>query len=268
MTNAGERLSNIRDALRALGASQDLLSNQNKSELDEKGYTVLPGIIDGEWLQALRVRFEELCQAEGPSAGIEGVDSETSAQEVGARRLDNLVNKGQVFDRVYTHPMVLAAAYQVIGRDFKMSSLSARDALPGKGHQALHPDWITGYEGQFHVCNSIWMLDDFTEDNGPTRLVPGTHRDDRPQYVLDDPSAPHPKEEYLMAPSGSVGVFNGHIWHGGTQNRTDDKPRRALHCYFAAREHAPLSDQRNTMLPETWERISPAARYILDVDVD
>ena len=63
-------------------------------------------------------------------------------------------------------------------------------------------------------------------------------------------------------------MFNAHVWHGGTVNRSNDKPRRALHCYFTAREHPRSLDQREYLRHETWKRISPAARYIVDVDVD
>ena len=253
---------NINQALADLGATEELLTHQNKTELDEKGFTVLPGIIGPNWLDDLRASFEELCEAEGASAGIE-VD-----QEAGTRRLADLVNKGHTFDGVYSNPTVLEAIHRVIGRDFKLSSLNGRDALPGEGHQGLHTDWPRDYDGRFHVCNSIWLLDDFTEENGCTRVVPGTHRGPIPQNApLEDPQAPHPDEEHLVAQAGSVAVFNSHVWHGGTLNSTQSTKRRALHCYFTAREGSQQLDQRRYVRMETWKRISPAARYILDVDL-
>ena len=252
----------IARALDALGAHQGVLTEQNRNDLDEKGYTVLPDVIDDEWLEALRTRFEELCEKEGVHAGIE------VHQEQGTRRLSDLCNKGPAFDRVYTHPKVLAAIHHVIGRSFKLSSLNARDALPGEGLQGLHADWGADYDGQFHVCNSIWLLDDFSEENGCTRLVPGSHKGLHPSKVLTDAQAPHPDEELLIAPAGTVAVFNSHTWHGGTLNQSKDLPRRAMHCYFTAREHGQQLNQREYLRYETWKRISPAARYILDVDVE
>ena len=148
----------ITSALDALGAHQGVLTEQNRNDLDEKGYAVLqdmPSTTSGS--QRLRTRFEELCEKEGVHAGIE------VHQEQGTRRLSDLCNKGPVFDRVYTHPKVLAAIHHVIDRPFKLSSLNARDALPGEGLQGLHADWGADYDGQFHVCNSIWLLDDFSE---------------------------------------------------------------------------------------------------------
>ena len=178
------------------------------------------------------------------------------------------VTRGRCSTASYTHPKVLAAIHHVIGRSFKLSSLNARDALPGEGLQGLHADWGADYDGQFHVCNSIWLLDDFSEENGCTRLVPGSHKGQHPSKVLADAQAPHPDEELLIAPAGTVAVFNSHTWHGGTCNQSKDLPRRAIHCYFTAREHGQQLNQREYLRYETWKRISPAARYILDVDVE
>ena len=246
--------------LSELGADPDLLDERRRDELSRKGFALFPGIIDPPWLEALRARFEEITAAEGERAGLE------VHQEQGARRLADLVNKGQAFDRVWSHPLVLAAVREVIGVPFRHSSLNARDAMPGEGLQALHQDTrrdssvpaVTG-------CNSVWMLDDFTADTGCTRLVPGSHRLARPQDVLEDPSAPHPEQELLEAPAGSVAVFNSLTWHGGTLNRTRNRHRRALHCFFNIRSLPQQTDQRAYLRPETAERLSPALRYLLDV---
>jgi ectoine hydroxylase-related dioxygenase (phytanoyl-CoA dioxygenase family) len=170
----------------------------------------------------------ELCEKEGAHAGIE------VHQEAGTRRLSDLCNKGATFDLVYTHPRILAAVHHVIDRDFKLSSLNARDALPGEGLQGLHADWGADYNGQFHVCNSIWLLDDFSEENGCTRVVPGSHLGPHPRNALEDPMAPHPDQELIVAPAGTVAVFNSHTWHGGTLNRSKNLQRRAMHCYYTA----------------------------------
>ena len=120
--------------LQELGARPELLSDRQRNELRGKGYTLLRGVIDPPWLAALRERFEELMAEEGEKAGLE------VHQEKGTRRLADLVNKGSVFDRVWSHPLLLAAAHCVIDAPFHFGSLNARDALPGEGLQALHQD--------------------------------------------------------------------------------------------------------------------------------
>ena len=243
-----------------LGVHGELLNDGQRDELRRKGYTVLPGMIDAAWLAALRERFEELVVAEGAVAGLE------VHQEHGTRRLADLVNKGSVFDRVWTHPRLLAAVRWVIDAPFHLGSLNARDAMPGEGLQPLHQDGKRDVPGPHYGCNSVWMLDDFTADNGCTRMVPGSSGLPRPAEVLGDPRAPHPDEELITGPAGSVAVFNSFTWHGGTLNRTPGAHRRCLHCYFNPRHLPPQTDQRAYLRPETAQRLSPAQRYLLDLE--
>lgn len=247
--------------LEQLGVGNETLTQQEKDYLEREGFLPLSGVLTQDQLGELRARVDELLQAEGDQAGME------FRQEPGAERLSNLVNKGAVFDICYTHPRVLAGISQVLEADFKLSSLNYRAALPGQGHQALHTDWREPVPaGQFRVCNSIWLLDDFTPENGPTRVVPGSHlRGTLPKDEMQDPAAPHPDEITLLGPAGTVVIFNSHLWHGGTLNRTAIR-RRALHSYFCRRSEGQQADQRQFARSETHARLSAAARYILDID--
>jgi len=250
----------IEEALYALGVREDTLTAVERERLDRDGFLPLPGILNGEQVDALRRRTRELFLQEGAEAGKE------VHQEAGTDRLSDLVNKDPLFAICFTHPRVLAAVAHVLGGDLKLSSLNSRAALPGEGLQALHLDGgLPSAPGVYDVCNSIWLLDDFTPDNGPTRLVPGTHRAGKsPGDVMADPAAPHPDEVTLLAPAGTVAVFNSHVWHGGTRNN-GDKPRRALHSFFTRRGLPQQLDQRRFLRPETAARLSEAARVILDV---
>jgi ectoine hydroxylase-related dioxygenase (phytanoyl-CoA dioxygenase family) len=161
---------------------------------------------------------------------------------------------------------VLAAIAHVLAGEFKLSSLNSRAALPGQGLQALHADWGKAVApGDYYVCNSLWLLDDFTPDNGATRVVPGSQRGGKlPGDEMPDPSAPHPREVTLLAPAGTVVVVNSHTWHGGTRNISPNR-RRAMHSYFCRRDQPQQLNQRQYIRPETEARLSLAARYILDV---
>lgn len=246
-------------ALRELGVTAGLLTAAERARLDADGFLPLPGILPGEQLQVIRQRLAELSAAEGDRAGLE------VHQEEGTDRLADLVNKDPVFEVCFTSPRVLAAVAHVLG-DFTLSSLNSRAALPGAGLQRLHTDWGEPVPvGDYQVCNSIWLIDDFTPDNGPTRVVPGSHRSGRlPGQALADPWAPHPGEVKLLGQAGTVVIFNAHLWHGGTGNTTR-RPRRALHSYFCRRGRKQQLDQRAYLRPETLARLSPAARHILGV---
>jgi len=249
----------IETALRELGVSAGQLTEPDRARLDRDGFLPLPGILGAGQLQTIRRRLAELSAAEGQQAGAE------VHQEDGTDRLADLVNKDPVFDVCFTHPTILAAMAHVLG-DFTLSSLNARAALPGHGQQRLHADWgVAVTPGNYRVCNSIWLIDDFTQANGPTRVVPGSHRSAQlPREVMADPFGPHPGEVKVLGEAGTVVIFNSHLWHGGTRNATD-RPRRALHSYFCRRGLKQQLDQRAYARPETLARLSPAARYILGV---
>ncbi len=251
----------IDSALRALGVAEGGLMDVEAAALDRDGYLVLPGILSRATVDAMNRVLEHLLAVEGRDAGKE------VHQEAGTNRLSNLVDKSDVFDVCFTHPRVLAGISRVLRGDLKLSSLNYRAALPGEGLQALHCDWSGPVRpGDFHVCNSIWLLDDFTLDNGATRVVPGTQDCGcTPQQALEDPMAVHPDEVILTAPAGTVVVFNSHTWHGGTRNTTN-LPRRALHSYFCRRAEPQQLDQRSHVGDVARVRLSPAARVILDLD--
>jgi ectoine hydroxylase-related dioxygenase (phytanoyl-CoA dioxygenase family) len=246
-------------ALRALGVRPAQLTAAERTQLDEDGFLPLPGILPASQLRVIRQRLVELSAAEGERAGLE------VHREEGTDRLADLVNKDPVFEVCFTSPRVLAAVAHVLG-DFTLSSLNSRAALPGAGHQRLHADWGEPVEpGEYQVCNSIWLLDDFTADNGPTRVVPGSHRSGQlPRQVMADPEDGHPDEVKLLGRAGTVVIFNAHLWHGGTRNTTG-RPRRALHSYFCRRGRKQQLDQRAYLRPETLARLSPAAQHILGV---
>ena len=249
---------NMASALTDLHVTGSTLDPDVKERLDRDGYAPLAGVLSDEQVTRMRARLVELMAAEGDRAGIE------VHQEAGTDRLADLVNKDPVFEVCFTDPRVLACIAHVLG-EFKLSSLNSRAALPGRGRQALHAEGGPVGPGPYQVCNSIWLLDDFTADNGATRVVPGSHRlTVSVGDVMADPAAAHPDEVKLIAPAGTVVVFNSHLWHGGTLNRTS-QPRRAVHSYFTRRGNGQQLDQQKYARPETLARLSPAARFILDV---
>ena len=245
-----------------------MLTKEEIESLDKNGYLFLGQLLTEDMVQAINKKIDSLLLAEGENAGSELYDSKfiRHSKEQGADRLADLVNKGAIFDMFYNHPRVLAAIEAVLGSAFKLSSLNYRAAQPGKGLQNLHVDWKNTVVGEnYKVCNTIWLLDDFTPLNGATRIVPGTHKNGLlPNEGMKDPALPHPDEILIEAPAGSVFVFNSHVWHGGTTNRTA-KPRRCIHSYFCALDQPQQIDQRKYITAETKDRLSKSAQEILDV---
>lgn len=245
-----------------------MLSATEIEQLDRDGYVGLGPLLSPSEVAEVNQRIDELILQEGAQAGSELFDSKyiRHPKENGADRLADLVNKGAIFDRFYTHPKVLSAIQAVLGEAYKLSSLNYRASKPGQGLQKLHVDYgNTVPIGGYKVCNTIWLLDDFVENNGATRIVPGTHKSSAlPEDVMPDPLEGHPKEIKILAPAGSVFVFNSHVWHGGTVNHTQNQ-RRSIHSYFCATDQPQQLDQRRYITEATKKRIGQDAQRILDV---
>ncbi len=233
-----------------------------QATLTHDGFIALPDFMGPDLLAEVRARVEELFAQEGDSAGAE------FKQEPGARRLANLVNKGEVFERIVIDPTILGLMTEVLGPEVKLSSLNVRSANPlSGGLQPLHVDG--GFLPDTHgycVCNSVWMLDDFTEYNGALRVVPGSHKSGRlPQDVLADPLARHPEEILVTGRAGTVVVMNAHLWHGGSENHTAAQ-RRAMHGYYTRRDLPQQQFQKRLLSRQVQARLTPKARWVLALD--
>jgi ectoine hydroxylase-related dioxygenase (phytanoyl-CoA dioxygenase family) len=109
----------------------------------------------------------------------------------------------------------------VLDRGCLVSSLSSIAIDPGETAQPIHADDQLIPLPKPHppvVCNSMWALTDFTEANGATRVVPGTHLADA------SPDYGHPYESVAAEMArGSVLIWHGSLWHGGGANETDER---------------------------------------------
>jgi ectoine hydroxylase-related dioxygenase (phytanoyl-CoA dioxygenase family) len=238
------------------------LTAAERHALDAQGYLVLADFMSAELLARLRQRVAELFMAEGERAGSE------FKQEPGCLRLANLVDKGDVFRAVIVAPPVLARVRAVLGPAIKLSSLNARCVPPHTDiTQPLHADMgAIADEHGYWVCNTVWLLDPFTADNGALRIIPGSHRYGQlPAQALADPKAPHPAEVLVTAAAGSVIVMNAHLWHGGTANRSAAS-RTAVHAFYARRDKPQQQYQKQLLRPEVQAALSAELRELLALD--
>ena len=247
MNIAEERLSKF-------GVTPDTISNREREAIDRDGYVVLPNVIGETLLKDMRAAFEAGCRKNG---------SATVLKESGTRHVNNLANGDRVFEVVYTNPRVLAIVYHVLRDEFRVGQVGCRDPLPGFGQQGLHSDWTARFRGEpFRIVTTIWLLDDFTAENGATRVVPGTHLLlGPPPKNFADPKSRHPDQRIITGNAGSVLVFNGHLWHSGTTNKST-LSRRVVQCVFVGRNEMRFS--RIQIADPT--SLRPAASYILGYD--
>jgi len=234
-----------------------MLSPSAICQLEDLGFLIFPALLSAAHVARFNERIEEIFRIEGDCSGSE------FKTEPGARRIANCVDKGRIFEEAIETPEVLAAVEAVLGPDFKLSSLNIRSANPHNGlAQPLHVDGgalpdALGYS----VCNSVWMLDDFTAHNGALRVVPGSHRWGR----APEPGAKPGGEMLVTGKAGDVVVMNAHLWHGGSENFTAHQ-RRAMHVYYTRSDKPQQQYQKRLVRPEVQARLSALGRRLLALD--
>jgi ectoine hydroxylase-related dioxygenase (phytanoyl-CoA dioxygenase family) len=183
------------------------------TEIAEQGYTIVADAIDLDLVDAL---VDDLSRLEHDLGIVPASNDFEGAHTV---RIYNLLARGPLYQQVPVHPAVLPVVEGVLDRGCLVSSLSSIAIDPGETIQPVLADDQLIPLGKPHVpivCNSMWALTDFTDENGATRIIPGSHRRDHsPDFFgrYDSVAAAMPK--------GSVMIYNGSLWHGGGANRTD-----------------------------------------------
>jgi ectoine hydroxylase-related dioxygenase (phytanoyl-CoA dioxygenase family) len=190
-------------------------------QLEADGYVAVRGMLDPDQVQAIRSDLTRVREDvphgrnffEGPRT----------------RRIYAIFAKTRTLDGPAIDPLVLGVVERILGH----AQLSAPTGIaidPGEVAQILHHDdsiYPMFRPHQEIVLNTMWALDDFTEANGATRIVAGSHR-----WTDRQPDGDTPTFAAEM-PAGSVLFYTGSIWHGGGANTTD-KTRLGVILEYAA----------------------------------
>jgi len=142
------------------------------------------------------------------------------------QRVWSLFNHGEIFLRLAEHPNALMLMEASLGPDLLMSNLSANIAGPGGSAMVPHwdQDWAVRPWPHAFAAHVIWMLNDFTAENGATLVAPGSH-------LLDGP----PPDGNLVpatGPAGTALAIDGRTWHGTGSNRSRDSRRVGVLAYY------------------------------------
>lgn len=136
------------------------------------------------------------------------------------RRIYALFAKTRHFDEPAIHPLLLGVLDRFLGQ-YQLSAPTGIEIGPAEVDQILHRDDsiypLPVPHGEV-VLNTMWPFDDFTAENGATRILPGSHRWDPGRRPTAEDEADVVQVEMR---AGSVLFYTGSIWHGGGANRTD-----------------------------------------------
>ena len=226
-----DRVANLRNpALLTAGLELTDLQqgkvDQAIAEVRAKGFSIIAEFITSGRLARVRAAMEPIfAMTTERDASRSGRHSGTQTVHV-----HNLFAKTDAVDEIAIDPVLLKIIAGVLGEQFQMSVATAMCPDPGVDAQDLHRD-----DGHYplarprppFIANTLIALDDFSEENGATQLVPGSHLygDEQPRPSLDEVI-------YAEMPAGSLLVFDGALWHGGGGNRSQDRRRRSINLNF------------------------------------
>jgi ectoine hydroxylase-related dioxygenase (phytanoyl-CoA dioxygenase family) len=190
-------------------------SRAHFERIQRDGYTIVERAIELDFIDALN---EDLLRLER-TLGIVPADNRFEGRAT--VRIYNLLVHGTLYERIPVHENVLPIVEHVLDSGCLVSSLSSISIQGGEKPQPIHADDQLIPIAKPHaalVCNTMWALTDFTDENGATRIVPGSHLSDRsPNFGEKCETVP------AAMPKGSVLVYHGSLWHGGGTNRTDTR---------------------------------------------
>ena len=218
------------------------------------GWCVVEGVLSPEEVAATRAELLDVLERTPTGRNdFEGFST---------RRIYALFAKTRAFDGPATHPLLLGVLDRVLGH-YQLSAPTGIQIGPGEREQVLHRDQsIYPLPDDFPdvVVNTMWAFDDFTEENGATRLLPGSHR-----WVDRQPSRDDVPVQAVM-PAGSVAFYVGKLWHGGGANRTD-QPRLGVILEYVS---AWLRPQENHLLAvprDTLARVPERLQELLGCNI-
>ncbi len=218
------------------------------------GYTIVEGAIEPDLVDPLAadlLRLEDAFGVEPAANSFEGTKT---------IRIYNLLAFGKLYERIPVHEHVLPIVEQVLDPGCLISSLSSIAILADEAAQPIHADDQLIPLAKPHVptvCNTMWALTDFTEANGATRVIPGSHLlDHSPDYGR------HYESVAAEMPKGGVLVWHGSLWHGGGANTTGER-RVGIAMNYCAGFIRQQENQQLGLPREVAARFSPRLRELV-----
>ncbi len=263
-------IKNTNDLFKVLKIKKNFLNQKKRKFLDKNGYIIFePNKDIKKKIKKLNLISQRLIKKEKDKGGWEGKEKHYKKGklfEIGANRLGNLINKDIMFKDLILIPEILTSAHEVIKDDIKIGGVDLRNPIKGKGFQRLHIDWLPRRrKGEKYIGVVCFIfLDNATKNNGPLRVVPGSHKitgwpDDKIDILKK-----HKKEIKIYGKAGSICVMNLNLWHGGSNN-ISGKPRKAILIDIRRRDQPQLLNFKKYLDKKKKKQLSDKHKYLLSI---
>jgi hypothetical protein len=224
------------------------LADELIDTLEHDGFVIIPEIFTVDEIQAVRQAVDPLFVHAGGRNAFEGFAT---------RRLYSPLDSTTALDPMVEHPLVLGLLDRLLAPNYLLSQLQVIDIQPGEAAQALHTDdaiypWPRP-RPPLGVATII-AIDDFTADNGATRIIPGSHTWDARLPTQREAAHAVP----AVMPAGSILFFLGTTWHGGGENTTGSA-RMGVTCQYCAPTCRP---QESFLLSVSRERVARSSPHM------
>ncbi len=228
---------------------------QARRDLTEYGLARVSGLLTPAEVAAARTRLFEQAEAER-ERGCAVHDSGGDPKRPGNgpnQRVRNLINKGEIFRQIAVKPHALELVRFLLGKHVLLSSYSANIACKDGVQMFMHTDQFYLAPMPFVMASAVvWMLDDFTEKNGATLVVPRSHCWASMSDV-DQSAAANPLP--AIGPAGTILMLDGRTLHATGENKTD-RPRPGLITYYCKPFIRQEENFALSLAPEVMQRCS------------
>ena len=182
--------------------------------LRRDGALIVDGLADISTIDAIAAEMAAHVEATPTGADV--------FSGVHTRRTGALIARSESSHALIQHPLILEVVAALLdrARTYQLHLTQIIAIGPDSPAQSIHRDeWafdFFDFPDDYHVqCNTIWAMTDFTEENGATRLMPGSQ--DLPKkfdHTIDE-TVP------ALMSKGSCLLYTGKVYHGGGANRSD-----------------------------------------------
>ena len=247
-----------------------------REQFDSSGYLIFERVLSPDRVAEIRTALAPYLERD--------LTGRNDFEGLKTNRVYALLAKSPLFAELAIHPLALAFAEAELGPSCLLSALLAINLHPGETVQPWHFDdggvKIPRPRSAFGV-SAFWAIDDTTETNGSTEIVPGSHLWDgeriegaaKPADFIktaapdaDPDSGDRPDAVKLAMPSGSLAITKGTLWHRGGANRSD-RPRLIITPQYCAGWVRQLENMALAVPADVAEKLPERARELIGYSI-
>ncbi len=231
--------------------------------INKDGAIIVENFIENDLLEIL---VEELKpHADGFEPGMSGGIIKQMFCGAQTKRFAGLATKAPAFTKLIDHDLLHEWAEQAFENDYWFNTGQAMIIGPGSTEQMLHRDvgnWPVihdlGKEGPEGTLSVMLAMTDFTEENGATRVVPGSH-------LWDDFAVEADEKDVVQAvmPAGSALLYTGKAIHGAGANVSNDTWRFGIQMSFILAQLTPEEAHPITIPWGVAQNFTPRVQHML-----